>query len=609
MSASDPMAHKRLPVNPSAEHLRKQAKRRARAESIPLADAQHRLAREYGAEHWAELMRIVDSMRHRSGTTDFEALPAAANAGDLARVRAVLATGDFTQHDLDLALARAVIRFAERAPIARLLVDHGADPDGQYGAEYGPIVFATGEALDVDGLQFLIDAGCDVGAPPIATKYGMQCALGAWLGSYLRGRNDAKRRGIDLLIARGAYVPPEVTPELLAVHRDDAAVLADEPRLIERTWDNLPYVALPGATLLHYAAELGASACVRAMLDRGANPNARTPTGVVPIMCAARGGSVDDVRLLLDRGAHAWITDQADRSAADHARATVANPHRDAIVRLLTEIGFDDDAFRRAVELVDRGDVEALRDLLRAEPHVATARVLGDSAQTRGYFQRPTLLHFVAQNPNRSAHMPPRVLESARAILDAGAAVDASTGDRLGGTTLALVASSGPAHADGLVRPLLELLVEQGADPGVGVRAAMLHRYAATVRDLLSLGARQTPISAAGLGDIATLQALLDAGISDDDRLHAGWAAAMNGQSAALALVIDAGLDPSVRLPRPFAPTMLHEAAIHGERAACECLVARGADRTIRDTQYDGTPADWARHAGHVELAAWLDET
>ncbi|MEJ7597363.1 MAG: hypothetical protein WKG01_05590 [Kofleriaceae bacterium] len=35
-------------------------------------------------------------------------------------------------------------------------------------------------------------------------------------------------------------------------------------------------------------------------------------------------------------------------------------------------------------------------------------------------------------------------------------------------------------------------------------------------------------------------------------------------------------------------------------------LIARGADRALRDTEYDGTPADWAAHAGHVELAAML---
>lgn len=82
----------------------------------------------------------------------------------------------------------------------------------------------------------------------------------------------------------------------------------------------------------------------------------------------------------------------------------------------------------------------------------------------------------------------------------------------------------------------------------------------------------------------------------------------MNGRAEAIDALIDHGLDPDTRLPHPFDPVMLHEAAWHNQQAAVERLLARGADPTIRDTQYHGTPADWARHAGHAELAAALDE-
>ena len=42
-----------LPPNPSAEHLRKQAKRLAKAGNLKLAAAQHRLANDYGFAGWA----------------------------------------------------------------------------------------------------------------------------------------------------------------------------------------------------------------------------------------------------------------------------------------------------------------------------------------------------------------------------------------------------------------------------------------------------------------------------------------------------------------------------------------------------------------------------
>ena len=51
-----------LPENPSAEYLRKEAKRLARGEAIQLAAAQRRLAREYGYRNWSELIRHVKSL-------------------------------------------------------------------------------------------------------------------------------------------------------------------------------------------------------------------------------------------------------------------------------------------------------------------------------------------------------------------------------------------------------------------------------------------------------------------------------------------------------------------------------------------------------------------
>jgi hypothetical protein len=130
----------------------------------------------------------------------------------------------------------------------------------------------------------------------------------------------------------------------------------------------------------------------------------------------------------------------------------------------------------------------------------------------------------------------------------------------------------------------------------------MLHRLPDTARLLRALGASHTAVSAAGLGELPALESLLPS-LSGDERVRAGWAAAMNGPAGALEVLLDAGLDVNARLPRPFSPTLLHEAAGNGHRAACELLLARGADRALRDIQFEGTPSGWARHAGHAELA------
>lgn len=611
MSASDP-TRKRLPVKPSEENLRKQAKRLAKSGSIPLADAQHQLAREYGAKHWAELMHTVETMLRGADQMayvkyEMEALPKAANANDIERVRAILNSGEFTQHDLDLALARSVLRFDQRGAIARLLLEHGADPDGQYGSGYGPIIFGTGECLDVEGLRFLIDAGADVTFAPVDTKYGPTCPLSSWLGTYLRGRNAAKREGVDLLLSRGAHVPAEITPALLAIHRDDAAQLADASPDPLATFETMPYVEPKGLTLLHYACEFGAGSCVAWLIASGADVNRRSRSGTTPLHHAARGGDAALIERLLDAGARQWIADDQGREPRHYAEEWTSNRHQKDVLEVLTGIRFGDDAFRDAVAAIDAGDVDRLKQLLTDHPHLATARVQGGDAITRGYFSKPTLLHFVANNPNRTPHIAPRVLESIDTILDAGAEVDASTHHALGGTTLALVASSGPAHDDGMVEPMLRRLVARGARPDDGIPAAIAHRLTQTTQLLLELGAKPTLLSSAGLGHLDALRALLADKPAHDRLVFAGWVAAMNGQAEALGALLDAGLDPNAVLPRPFDPVMLHEAAWHNHRAVCELLLARGADPTLRDTQYHGTPAHWARHAGHVELASFLE--
>lgn len=76
-----------LPAHPSQEHLRKQAKRLARDESLGLAAAQRRLAIDYGAATWAELMRTVEAAQPLSP------LSAAAKAGNVVAVRRLLHEG------------------------------------------------------------------------------------------------------------------------------------------------------------------------------------------------------------------------------------------------------------------------------------------------------------------------------------------------------------------------------------------------------------------------------------------------------------------------------------------------------------------------------------
>jgi ankyrin repeat protein len=89
------------------------------------------------------------------------------------------------------------------------------------------------------------------------------------------------------------------------------------------------------------------------------------------------------------------------------------------------------------------------------------------------------------------------------------------------------------------------------------------------------------------------------------------WAAA-NGWTAAVELLLDRGfaVDARGRGDLPIASTWetaLHQAAAAGDVATARLLLGRGADPSARDDRFGATPADWARHHGHEDLARLLD--
>lgn len=129
---SDSAARRTLPVRPSKEHLRKQAKRLARERGLRLAMAQRLLSAEYGATSWIDLMQRVDATTDRPPAAR-SALARSAEAGDLAGVRTLLAQGhapDGVETDEASPLWLACAGDAPpdvRLPIADALLAAGAD--------------------------------------------------------------------------------------------------------------------------------------------------------------------------------------------------------------------------------------------------------------------------------------------------------------------------------------------------------------------------------------------------------------------------------------------------------------------------------------------------
>jgi predicted N-acetyltransferase YhbS len=59
---------------------------------------------------------------------------------------------------------------------------------------------------------------------------------------------------------------------------------------------------------------------------------------------------------------------------------------------------------------------------------------------------------------------------------------------------------------------------------------------------------------------------------------------------------------------RPHGRTPLHIAVMENDRILVSLLLAAGADITIRDSEFHGTPQEWANHFGRTDLARMIGE-
>jgi ankyrin repeat protein len=112
------------------------------------------------------------------------------------------------------------------------------------------------------------------------------------------GRVLMAQKGIDL----EAKAPNGNTALMMAAFRKNKTAVLE---LLERG----AQVNQKGWTALHYAAAAGSVEIATILLDKYAYIDAETPSGMTPLMIAAREGQEDVVQLLLDQGADATLKD------------------------------------------------------------------------------------------------------------------------------------------------------------------------------------------------------------------------------------------------------------------------------------------------------------
>ena len=332
------------------------------------------------------------------------------------------------------------------------------------------------------------------------------------------------------------------------------------------------------------AARGGDSQAAALLLAGGADPCAVDDDGQTALHLAALAGDVTACRSLLAAGADPRALNYAGQTPLDCALAVEARPARDAGASRSTR-RFDDPVFaavfERAADAVVDGDVDALRALLREHPELATAR------SSRPH--RCTLLHYLAANgvEGERQKTPANAVEVIELLTGAGSDPDASCYTYRGGpgeTTAGLLAGSAPPRDAGLTLPMLAALARGDASMDepytllVKLFAALQSGDAASTEAAVDTSpqvAGPALVESVTLGAIAIMRALLDAGVHVDSRRSDGT-------------------------------TALHQAAFEGNAELVEELLARGADLSLRDAVYDGTPAGWAEAGGNEDLAKRL---
>ena len=84
-----------------------------------------------------------------------------------------------------------------------------------------------------------------------------------------------------------------------------------------------------------------------------------------------------------------------------------------------------DDFFQRAVSAIDAGDVRELEHLVTVDPRLVRERLNTPGAWLRdklgsaldGFFERPYLLWFVAEDPVRNGRLPGNIADVTRVII------------------------------------------------------------------------------------------------------------------------------------------------------------------------------------------------
>lgn len=264
-----------------------------------------------------------------------------------------------------------------------------------------------------------------------------------------------------------------------------------------------------------------------------------------------------------------------------------------------------DPLFRDAVAATDAGDLSALAAILTTHPSLVRDRLEQPGAWLRdqvgnaldGFFQRPYLLWFVAEDPVRNGKLPSNIAAVARLIIEAARKEGVATLQEQLDYALTLVSLSWIARDCGVQVALLDELLDAGAVPDGNPDWACINRNWSAAEHLLARGAPLTLGSALCLGRWDDIPRLV-AAATERERRFALVLVALHGNAEALRRMVAFGADVNAASEDLYSHgTPLHHAACSGSLEAVQILVKAGANQSAIDKAWSGTPLGWAEHA------------
>jgi len=286
-----------------------------------------------------------------------------------------------------------------------------------------------------------------------------------------------------------------------------------------------------------------------------------------------------------------------------------------------------DTLFREAVSAIDAGDTAELERLLAAHPRLVRDRLEAPGAWLReqigaaleGFFAKPYLLWFVAEDPVRRGSLPRNIAQLARAILRTAREERVPSFREQVDHALQLVCWSWIARQCGVQIELIDALIDSGASTVGAPDAALVNKNFAAAEHLLERGAEVTLPAALCLGRWEEVSRLAPSATAREKRMGMALAALL-GKDEALVRLISFEVDPSAPSEDLYShATPLHHAVSSASLDAVKVLVEAGAELGARDTCHDATPLGWADHCRaenpgnergkrYAEIAAYLRE-